>query len=187
MGIVRVLTVRQPWAWAIIHGGKDVENRVRNVAGAYRGPVAIHAALGVGTDQEFLDNTDRVARLGPPVPFGLAYGAIIGVVDLGGTHLGSRRPDCCWYDDRGMQDRCSPWGESDRFHLELANPRAMEQTLAWTGGLGLRKAPQLDVVGDWLAMAAEGCTCGQAGVGGPHEPACGWEPLTRLIPTGARS
>lgn len=23
----RVLTVRQPWAWAIIHGGKDVENR----------------------------------------------------------------------------------------------------------------------------------------------------------------
>ena len=30
---MRVLTVRQPWAWAIIHGGKDVENRVRNLAG----------------------------------------------------------------------------------------------------------------------------------------------------------
>ncbi|WP_409188395.1 hypothetical protein [Bradyrhizobium sp. RDM4] len=29
------LSVRQPWAWAIIHGGKDVENRsapaVRNM------------------------------------------------------------------------------------------------------------------------------------------------------------
>jgi hypothetical protein len=23
----RVLTIRQPWAWAIIYGGKDVENR----------------------------------------------------------------------------------------------------------------------------------------------------------------
>lgn len=42
---MRVLTVRQPWAWAIIHGGKDVENRVRNIAGNYRGPVAIHVAL----------------------------------------------------------------------------------------------------------------------------------------------
>ena len=41
---MRVLTVRQPWAWAIIHGGKDVENRTRNLAGAYRGPVAIHVA-----------------------------------------------------------------------------------------------------------------------------------------------
>ena len=42
---MRVLTVRQPWAWAIVHGGKDIENRTRNVAGAYRGPVAIHAGL----------------------------------------------------------------------------------------------------------------------------------------------
>lgn len=42
---MRILTVRQPWVWAIIHGGKDVENRVRNIAGSYRGPVAIHVAL----------------------------------------------------------------------------------------------------------------------------------------------
>ena len=41
---MRILTVRQPWAWAIIHGGKDVENRVRNIAGDYHGPIAIHAA-----------------------------------------------------------------------------------------------------------------------------------------------
>lgn len=42
---MRILTVRQPWAWAIIHGGKDVENRVRNIAGDYRGPIAIHVGL----------------------------------------------------------------------------------------------------------------------------------------------
>ena len=24
----KALSVRQPWAWAIIHGGKDIENRV---------------------------------------------------------------------------------------------------------------------------------------------------------------
>lgn len=50
---MRILTVRQPWAWAIIHGGKNVENRVRNIAGNYRGPVAIHAALQ--PDQEAYD------------------------------------------------------------------------------------------------------------------------------------
>jgi hypothetical protein len=47
---MRALTVRQPWAWAIVHGGKDVENRTRNLAGSYRGPVAIHAALRTTPD-----------------------------------------------------------------------------------------------------------------------------------------
>lgn len=42
---MRALTVQQPWAWAIVYGGKDVENRTRNIAGAYRGPLAIHAGL----------------------------------------------------------------------------------------------------------------------------------------------
>ncbi len=26
------LSIRQPWAWAIIHAGKDVENRSENMA-----------------------------------------------------------------------------------------------------------------------------------------------------------
>lgn len=50
MTAARILTVRQPWAWAIIHGGKTVENRVRNISGDYRGPVLIHAAKVNDTD-----------------------------------------------------------------------------------------------------------------------------------------
>jgi hypothetical protein len=38
---VKALTMRQPWAWATIYGGKDVENRRRRTA--YRGPLLIHA------------------------------------------------------------------------------------------------------------------------------------------------
>lgn len=34
---LRILTVRQPYAWAIVHGGKDMENRVRDVARLARG------------------------------------------------------------------------------------------------------------------------------------------------------
>ena len=42
---VKALSIRQPWAWAIIHAGKDVENR--DWPTRFRGPVAIHAALGI--------------------------------------------------------------------------------------------------------------------------------------------
>lgn len=42
---MRIVTIRPPWAQLIVNYGKDVENRVRNIAGGYRGPVAIHAGL----------------------------------------------------------------------------------------------------------------------------------------------
>ena len=35
---MKAITVRQPWAYAIMHLGKDVENRTCNIAGSYRGP-----------------------------------------------------------------------------------------------------------------------------------------------------
>lgn len=98
---MRVLTVRQPWAWAIIHGGKDVENRVRNIAGSYRGPVAIHVALRDDTNafSDFdpspcLSALDSMAdgwyeathaALGSP-PWWGQQGHIIGVVDLVDVH-----------------------------------------------------------------------------------------------------
>ena len=44
---MRCLTVRQPWAYAIMHLGKDVENRARNIVGKYRGPLLIHVSLTV--------------------------------------------------------------------------------------------------------------------------------------------
>jgi len=42
---LKALSVRQPWAWLIVHGYKDVENRVWSTA--YRGPVLIHASKGL--------------------------------------------------------------------------------------------------------------------------------------------
>ena len=44
------LSVRQPWAWAIIHAGKDIENR--SWATKFRGRVLIHASKGM-TQEEF--------------------------------------------------------------------------------------------------------------------------------------
>ena len=140
---MRVLTVRQPWAWAIIHGGKDVENRVRNLAGDYRGPVAIHA--GVRQDDGASGIALRAARGNwylnrdsghdDVEPWKRDHGHIIGVVDLVDVHA----PCKAWEDDETA--RCSEWAESDVFHLVLAAPRALATPIPFKGALGLRTLP----------------------------------------------
>src|SRR5262245_47747274 len=70
------LTVGQPFAWAIVAGHKTVENR--SWATHYRGPLLIHAAKARHHDQAtHLDDEMTIE-----VPAKLAYGALLGVVDL---------------------------------------------------------------------------------------------------------
>lgn len=80
------LSVRQPWAWAIVHGGKDVENRTTGAirAGDMRpGRVCVHAALGMSR-REYGWGAWRLARHGgtAPRPDALIRGALIGVVEV---------------------------------------------------------------------------------------------------------
>lgn len=128
---MRILTVRQPWAWAIIHGGKDVENRVRNIAGGYRGPVAIHAAK---TTLATFDS--QHADLWPYNRAKHVLGAIIGVVELVDVHFGPFAEG--WNPETERIQACSPWAERDVFHLELANPRPLAEPIPFRGALGLR-------------------------------------------------
>ncbi|NTF67724.1 ASCH domain-containing protein [Rhizobium rhizogenes] len=44
------LSIMQPWAWLIVNGHKDIENR--DWPTKFRGPVAIHAGKKVDTDTE---------------------------------------------------------------------------------------------------------------------------------------
>jgi len=153
---MRVLTVRQPWAWAIIHGGKDVENRSRNIAGDYRGPLAIHAgahfnATEIHTALEQFpplnpESRERLIAIGALPRLGgdpLHVGAIIGVVDLTGVHHDSDSMVCIDTDhgltDDGHYLSCSEWAEADAHHLVLNNPRALATLIPHKGGLGLRK------------------------------------------------
>lgn len=82
----RALSVRQPWAWAIVHAGKDVENRSKGFFGhqrhsAFNGAVAIHAAKGM-TQDEYRDAAEFMAARGVvcPPPADLVRGGIIGTV-----------------------------------------------------------------------------------------------------------
>lgn len=80
------LSVRQPWAWAIIHAGKPVENRDwrrPNPGLKFRGRVAIHASKGMTRD-EYLQAASFMVTLGivcPPAR-DLLRGGIVGSVEV---------------------------------------------------------------------------------------------------------
>ena len=81
------LSVRQPWAWAIIHARKPVENRgikaVSFMAPSIPCRVAIHASKGMTID-EYESAREFMARLDVhcPAPADLLRGGIIGSVDV---------------------------------------------------------------------------------------------------------
>ncbi|WP_269582005.1 ASCH domain-containing protein [Roseibium sp. Sym1] len=80
------LSVRQPWAWAIIHAGKDIENRswqAFNHGLNHRGRVAIHASKGM-TRAEYDHAANFIRNLGHPCPLpaDLQRGGIIGSVEV---------------------------------------------------------------------------------------------------------
>ncbi len=77
------LSVRQPWAWAIIHAGKDIENRTWGRSWV-RGRIAIHAAKGM-TYKEYYDAMLFIHEMSGdicPAAEDLARGGIIGTVEL---------------------------------------------------------------------------------------------------------
>lgn len=140
---MRALTIRQPHAWAIIYAGKSPENRSRNIAGSYRGPIAIHAGLGPFAQGSVAARHHKVAH-GTEVPTELVFGAFIGTADLVDVHPGICDGDpyvgCCetpWaeypYLDRGDGKGIRPAGH----HLVLANAKPLPKPIPAKGRLGL--------------------------------------------------
>lgn len=90
------LSVRQPWAWALIYAGKPVENRsaamIRHLS-PLTGRRAIHASKGMTRD-EYLEGSDFMRSIGIvcPPPAALLRGGIIGTVTITGavSHSESR-------------------------------------------------------------------------------------------------
>lgn len=83
---ILAISVRQPWAWAIIYAGKPIENRSRGAVMhmiPQLGARAIHAAKGMTRD-EYNEGREFMASLGItcPEPAELKRGGIIGRVDV---------------------------------------------------------------------------------------------------------
>lgn len=119
---MKALTVKQPWAWVIIHGGKNVENRSRPTK--YRGPLYIHA--GQSWSKE---GFDYMREAGIRITGGLDSGMVIGTVDV---------IDCHHADDCGdTAGFCSDWAMDHHYHWVLANPRPLACPFPAKGKLGI--------------------------------------------------
>lgn len=125
---MKALTVKQPWAWAIVNGGKDVENRSRPTK--YRGKLYIHA--GKGWSQEGIDFLRSRGMYSAPGDMFATAGMVIGTVDVVGCHHAS---ECCT--TGAGAERCTVWALPRHYHWVLANPRPLATPFPMTGKLGI--------------------------------------------------
>lgn len=128
---MKVLSVKNPWAWLIIYRGKDIENRVRKTN--YRGRIAIHCSqksdpLAWDTIcsnetinkifAELRENRAEIEKLN---------GKIIGTVELYN----------CTYPSLTAIANPSPWAELESpWHYWLRNPALIDEPIPARGMLG---------------------------------------------------
>lgn len=140
---MRALTVKQPWAAAIAHGPKRIENRIRPIPPKHLGAtILIHAGASDDRKRYTSEQVPRILTDGMGV-WPHHYSAIIAVATLASCHQ-----------DIGC---CRPWGFSDTWHWQLEDVRPLENpVLGVRGQLGLWTAPDdvVDAVQRQLALAA---------------------------------
>ncbi|HCA85489.1 MAG TPA: hypothetical protein DEQ61_08350 [Streptomyces sp.] len=125
---MKALTIRQPWADAIVHGTKRTENRTWRAPTKHIGTrILIHAAAG----------EDRAARSSHETPAELtsnllewpgARSAIIAVATLTGSHFDT---GCCY-----------PWGQREVYHWRLADILTLPEPVTCTGRLSFWTPPK---------------------------------------------
>ena len=75
---MKVIVVRQPWAWLIVKGYKDIENRTW--ATRFRGPLLIQASASRPT-KELMEYAFNIARKQSiRLPHEYDVGGIVGMV-----------------------------------------------------------------------------------------------------------
>jgi hypothetical protein len=72
---MKALSIRQPWAWLIVNGHKDIENRSWQTK--FRGKLLIHA--GQSFDPK---GVERAKQLGINLPERFDQGGIVGMVEV---------------------------------------------------------------------------------------------------------
>ena len=119
---MKAISIHQPWAWAILHAGKFVENRSWRTN--YRGPLLIHASKSRAS-YDAQDPAEWLERYGVALPAWeeLAKGAIAGVVDV---------IDCVRVEEL---DPATPWATGPWCWM-LAEPRAFVTPVSWKGQQG---------------------------------------------------
>ena len=77
---MKVIVIRQPWAWLIVHGYKDIENR--SWATRYRVTLLIQASAGRPTKNKMRELSLFARKRGVELPEEFERGGIVGMVEL---------------------------------------------------------------------------------------------------------
>ncbi|GAA3154230.1 hypothetical protein ACFQ0X_44000 [Streptomyces rectiviolaceus] len=111
---MKALTVRQPWAGAIAHQTKRVENRTWKLPAAHEGArILIHA--GAQRDRDAIVYGEHLD----------VYSAIVAIATVTGCHF-----------DDGNQVCCSYWAQPGLYHWSLADVVALPEPVLAKGALG---------------------------------------------------
>ncbi|MFF3928179.1 ASCH domain-containing protein [Streptomyces hirsutus] len=131
---MKALTIRQPWAGAIAHQAKRVENRSWKLPAKHEGArILIHA--GAQRDRDAVVYGDHLD----------VYSAVVAVVTITGCH---------WSDDGTC---CGPWGFENAYHWTLTDVIALPEPVPAKGALGFW-TPQPDVLAAVEAQLADTAT-----------------------------
>lgn len=127
----KALSVRAPWWWFILYGGKDIENR--DWPSRFRGTVYLHAGKWFREEEVYLDWMFGAGLVTKPscFPSGLdmdtlrtSCGCLVGKVDIVGC----------------VSTSSSPWFFG-KYGFVLANPVAFAKPIPFKGALGFFSVP----------------------------------------------
>lgn len=127
---MKALSVRAPWWWFILHGGKDIENR--DWPTKFRGTIYLHVGKWWNEAEvrgDLLDIERIVGAVNMPVAHPDSWlkpscGCIVGKVDI---------VDC-------VRESSSPWFFGE-LGFVLANPVAFAKPIPFKGALGFFEVP----------------------------------------------
>lgn len=114
---MKALSIQQPYAWQVIYGGKDIENRDWQTN--HRGTIAVHAPIKRHSSSEFPRGSLR------PPEEELGFQSIIGFVDI---------VDC-------VEKHHSKWRGSAGYGFVLENPRPLLKPIPCVGAQKFWEVP----------------------------------------------
>ena len=131
---MKAVSIHQPWAWAILFAGKNVENRTWRTH--HRGPLLVHAARSRRSyDQQDAALWPGLYGVELPAWEELTTGAILGVVEV---------VDCVAIGPGGDlgEHGTSVWALEGAYGWMLANPRPFTEPIPCRGAQLLFEVPK---------------------------------------------
>jgi hypothetical protein len=123
---MKALSIQQPWAWAIMCAGKNIENRTWDTR--FRGRFLVHAGMRFDKVGYFWLMTHRsILQAGLPDIDSFPRGRIIGSVEIDGVCTAS----------------LSPWFQGP-FGFELRDPKRFSP-IPYKGKLGFFNVPEIEI------------------------------------------